>query len=139
VTEKAPLYTRLEAALADRLGAFLNPRMGAWLVLTILLGAALWYVGRAAAIGSLAVTAFNMSALGYLGYRAANALERGRRPHALFAEAERQRIAAAESCEAERGEWLERAWQLEQLANSMLVRRVTLVSACVLGATFMKF
>jgi hypothetical protein len=135
VTDKAPWYTRIEAALADRLGEFLNPRMGAWLVLTIVLGVALWYIGRAAAIGSLAVTAFNMSALGYLGYRAANALERGQRPHELFAEAKRIRSAPGPS----RTESAERAWQLEQLANAMLTRRFTLVAACVLGATFMKF
>lgn len=127
--QQPTLYQRFETWAAAHLQELLNPRMGMWLLLTIALGLFLWFIaGRASAIGSLAVTMFNMSALGYLGYRAANALERGKRPHELFAEAD-----------AVRGKDGERAWQLEQLANSMLVRRVTLVSACVLGATFMKF
>lgn len=155
MAEPQPSYAaRAEAWLAARLRDLLNPRMGAWLVLTLALGAFLYFVaGRASAIGSLAVTVFNMSALGYLGYRAANALERGRRPHLLFEEAAQLRALEPDKSgmrgvseefryDAERREQeanRERAWQLEQLANAMLVRRVTLVSACVLGATFMKF
>lgn len=134
------LAARAEAWLAARLKDLLNPRMGSWLVLTLALGAFLYFVaGRASAIGSLAVTVFNMSALGYLGYRAANALERGRRPHLLFEEAGRLRTTAALNPLKEAPARLEHAWQLEQLADSMLKRRFMLVAACVLGATFMKF
>lgn len=126
----ANIYQQFGDWAAAHLQGLLNPRMVSWLLLTIALGLFLYFIaGRGSAVGSLAVTAFNMSALGYLGYRASNALERGKRPHEIFAD------AAASRAEGDN----ERAWQLEQLANSMLVRRFTLVSACVLGATFMKF
>ncbi len=133
------MYERVEKYLAERLQALLNPRMLSWLVLTVLLGLFLWFIaGRASAVGSLAVTMFNMSALGYLGYRASNALEGGKRPHELFEAADAIRKGPMADYVPTPAD-LERAWQLEQLGNSMLVRRFTLVSACVLGSTFMKF
>jgi uncharacterized membrane protein YebE (DUF533 family) len=121
--------TALERWFIEHATALLNPRMLAWLVLTVLMGGLLWYVGRAAQIGSLAVTVFNASALGYLGYRVANALERGKRPHEIWEEAD----AARQSNDPERG------WQLEQLADSMQRRRTIIVAACIVAAVIMKF
>lgn len=137
--------TALEQWFIDHLTRLLNPRLGLWLLLTVILGGVLWYSGWAAKIGSVVVTAFNMTAMGYLGYRFSNALERGRRPHELWAQADALRnpppdtsgktavVVVPDAAE------LERAWQLEQLADSMQKRRTIMVAACVIGATFMKF
>lgn len=121
--------TKLERWLIEHTTNLLNPRMFAWVLLTVLLGALLWYVGRRAQIGSLAVTIFNASALGYIGYRVANALEKGRRPHEIWEEARGARASNDP----------ERAWQLEQLADSMQRRRTIMVSVCIAAACFMKF
>jgi hypothetical protein len=122
--------TGLERWILDRMTKLLNPRMLAWLVLTVILGVLLYlYFGRAEAVGSLAVTIFNASALGYLGYRIAVALEGHKRPHEIWEEAD----AARQSNDPERG------WQLEQLADSMQRRRTTMVAACVVAACLLKF
>lgn len=122
--------TRLERWILDHTTKLLNPRMFAWILLTIILGALLYlFLGRAEAVGSLAVTVFNASALGYLGYRVSVALEGHKRPHEIWEEA----AGAGESGEGER------RWQLEQLADSMQRRRTTIVSACIVAACLLKF
>lgn len=122
--------TAAEHWLIEKLAAFFNPRMFAWLMLTIICGLILYFVvDKGAAVGSLLVTIFNASALGFIGYRVSIALEGGVRPHDVWDEA----VAAGQQNE------LERRWQLEQLADSMQKRRTIIVAACIVGATFLKF
>lgn len=125
-----PQGTAIERWFITHASNLLNPRMMMWLVLTIIVGLLLYFVfGRAEAIGSMAVTIFNASALGYLGYRVSGALERGKRPHEIWEEARGAHVSDDH----------ERGWQLEQLADSMQRRRSNLVAACIVAAVIMKF
>ena len=122
--------TKLEQSIIDHMTKLMNPRMFAWILLTVILGALLYlFFGRAEAVGSLAVTVFNASALGYVGYRVSVALEGHKRPHEIWEEAEAAGLNEDKA----------RRWELEQLADSMQRRRTTIVAACIVAACLLKF
>jgi hypothetical protein len=126
-----------EPTLWDRLQALVAPRMGLWLWLSIALAVLIWFL----APHMVKVSTYKLSNItiaAYLGYWLARALEGGRRPHELEAQAR-----AALETPWPRGSITEKefwgqqytiAHELRREANQIRWRRVAIVAVCIIGA-----
>ena len=114
-----PKLGKLESLLV---GVFAH-RMSIWLWGSVAGLVALFVLARHM-VGVVGFKVVLLTTAGYLGYWISRMLERGQRPHQLMNDA----------AQARAGGDLERAWQLEQLAANLSMRRSWIVSACLIAS-----
>lgn len=123
-----------------RLHWLLWHRMSAWLWISIaLLSAVRYFAPHMIGVALYKLTLITIG--GYLGYVLSLAVEgalgitnRRRRPHEYRALAREHRLAAESKTAAAKAEGLARAWELDQQANQMLMRRAIVVAAVLIAS-----
>jgi len=131
--EKEPLpFTAAERAIAR----FFAPRMLVWLLLTlVLIGALFWLARHMLPVLLWKVTLLSTAA--FFGDKIARAIEwRNRRPHELLETAAKcyGRAHDLRNPDDERGMDLARGWQLEQRADGIYQRRAIVIGCAMIAA-----
>lgn len=129
-----PVRKTLDVLLAD----FITHRMSLWLWISVAIAAAIFFLAR----HMLGVALFKLGLItiaSYVGYWVSRALE-SQRPTDLLDQAAALRAGPGPTPANPLGDNppspqdLERAWQLEQLAANVCMRRGWIVAACLIAS-----
>lgn len=127
-----PLLVPVRKTLDVVLAEFITHRMSLWLWISVAIAAAIFFLAR----HMLGVALFKLGLItiaSYVGYWISRALE-SQRPTDLLALADQVRNDPLGTGYPDVATACERAWQLEQLAANVCMRRGWIVAACLIAA-----